>query len=66
MSAHLHGLSMACPVDQSNPCDCPLSEIRKRPPIERFKWVEGLTRGQVEGYLESHCACLKKKVDAFV
>ncbi|MGA3006443.1 MAG: hypothetical protein ABSE59_01000 [Opitutaceae bacterium] len=55
------GLSMVCPFDQSNPCDCQICEIRKLDLKDRFEWVSRLTKAEAEMIWAKHEECLKTK-----
>jgi hypothetical protein len=46
----------------TNPCRCPLHEIRKKSPIERLDWVDSLTADEVESLLLNHQKCLSAKL----
>lgn len=64
MRSKLHGLTVACPLNQCNPDDCALSGIRKKALQERFSWVESLTEDEVVEILENHSVCLRTKEEA--
>jgi hypothetical protein len=55
------GLAMACPYDQSNPPDCPLCNVRKKPIAERLHWVEALSHEQLRQIVTTHLLCLDHK-----
>jgi hypothetical protein len=55
------GLSMACPLDQKNPPDCQLCEIRKLELKTRFQWVSRLTLAEAEGIWAAHEKCKMTK-----
>jgi hypothetical protein len=61
----LIGLSMRCPFDQSNPCECPFFEVRQMPLDERYRWAKSLSEAEVEAVCDRHWACLvgKQKPD---
>jgi len=54
-------LSIACPYDQGNPNDCPLCQIRKQSPKDRYAWVEQLGVEEAEQILTHHKLCLAQK-----
>ena len=53
LRAYVLELFSACPCDPSNPPDCPLCSVRKLPPKERVRWLEGLTEADL-AYLASY------------
>ena len=57
------GLSVACPVDASNPCTCPLHEVRKMGVMERCEWLHELSNLKMLGILASHQKCLMGKAN---
>lgn len=59
----LLAVAMGCPVDDSNPFDCPLHPIRKMELPQRIEWFYGLTDDDV-GYLASyHRTCLRNRLE---
>jgi len=61
LKAQIVGLSMKCPFDGTNPCVCPLHEIRKQSLTERFLWVRKLSEEDAMNILTVHQACLLQK-----
>ncbi len=55
-------LTVLCPFDLTNPCTCPLHEIRKKSSIERLDWVDSLTDAEVADILSNHQECLTTKL----
>lgn len=49
-------LSKHCPVDQSNPPDCPLCRLRHLGGSERRAWIHQLTDDELE-YLATYHSC---------
>jgi hypothetical protein len=62
LRSHVISLTVLCPFDLSNPCHCPLHEIRRKSPIERLDWVDSLTADEVESLLLNHQKCLSAKL----
>ena len=59
----IFGLSVACPFDQDNPCDCPLYEVRKKSMEERYAWVRELSDVRILSILTYHQKCLDERED---
>jgi len=55
------GLSVECPFDGTNPCTCPLHEIRKKSLKERYEWAQKLSESDALNILTFHQVCLKEK-----
>jgi hypothetical protein len=55
-------LTVLCPYDLTNPCTCPLYEIRKKSSIERLDWVDLLTDEEAANILSNHQQCLNEKL----
>jgi len=66
MKERVFGLSVACPFDQGNPCDCPLHEIRKKSIEERYQWFRGLSDERILEILTYHKKCLGEKENSAV
>jgi len=50
-------LAKHCPVDQTNPDDCPLHGVRQQGPARSCQWINALT-GDDLGYLSAyHAIC---------
>ena len=56
-ASRLVGLAIACPVEQNNPTDCPLHDIRLLTLQERLNWVKSCTRKEAEGIFRQHSSC---------
>jgi hypothetical protein len=57
-------LAMQCPVEHSNPEDCPLFYVRKMELPRRLEWFNSLTEDDLV-YLNSyHCVCANIKIQA--
>ena len=64
LRANLLPLTEACPVDQGNPPDCPLHNLRQMKPAVRFAWINNLPEEDL-GYLVSyHQICANQKLAA--
>lgn len=59
--AQMQSLSVACPVDQDNPCDCPFSNIRHLSLKARLKWVNTLSPEVMDGLQQFHVGCLRAR-----
>jgi len=60
--AKVFGLTVACPSDQGNPCDCPLHEVRKLSLRERHEWARGLSEADMRVLIGYHEKCSTKKL----
>jgi len=62
----LHGrllaLSEACPVDGSNPADCPFHECRKMSLLQRFEWARSLSQEEALEIIAIHANRVEKKI----
>jgi hypothetical protein len=56
-------LAVACPVDSSNPHNCPLHELRKRAMPERVSWVRSLPFNDLIYLVSYHQVCLGARLD---
>ncbi len=50
-------LSKHCPVDESNPKDCPLCRLRPLSAEERKTWIHELTDDELEYLVSYHSCC---------
>jgi len=55
-------LTVLCHYDLTNPCTCPLYEVRKKSSIERLNWVDSLTDEEATNILAEHQKCLSEKL----
>lgn len=60
--AQLVALTMACPVEQNNPADCPLNTIRQLPLKERFEWAKSRTPEEAKSIFERHLSCHRQDI----
>ena len=60
----IFGLSVQCPFSGTNPCVCPLHEIRKKGLRERLEWAERLSETEALNILTFHQKCLEEKEGA--
>jgi len=61
--ADLLKLSVACPFDQTNPPDCPLSPLRRMKPARRSQWLRALTQDDWSYLAGYHRVCLAVKME---
>jgi hypothetical protein len=61
LQKQVFGLSVCCPFDQGNPCDCPLHAVRKMGVMERFEWLHGQSEENMRNFLTSCQKCLEEK-----
>ena len=57
-------LAKGCPVDQSNPADCPLFAIRQLNRTQRMKLFHTLTDDDLSYLASYHCICMEIKLRA--
>lgn len=58
-------LSKHCPIDHSNPADCPLCGLRPLPATARRAWIHRLTDEELEYLVTYHtCCCAVKTAPA--
>jgi hypothetical protein len=62
--ADLRMLSAACPFDQTNPKDCPLSALRRMKPVKRVQWLQALTQDDLSYLAAYHRTCLFVRVNS--
>lgn len=55
-------LSKECPLDRTNPPDCPLYALRPFSAPERRKWIRRLSDMELEYLGSYHSCCLTDKV----
>ena len=64
----LHGkivaLSVACPVDECNPVECPLHEVRKMTLRERYEWSKSISEDEAIKLVQHHIKCVEEKIGA--
>jgi hypothetical protein len=53
-----------CPVEQSNPPDCPLFTVRKAGPAKRLRWFNELTEADLVYLSAYHCVCAQIKMES--
>jgi hypothetical protein len=61
--ADLLKLSVACPFDQTNPQDCPLSRLRRMKMAKRSRWLHALTEEDLAYLAGYHRVCLTVKIE---
>lgn len=62
--ADLLKLSEACPFDETNPQDCPLSALRRMKTAKRAQWLQALREDDVSYLAAYHRVCLTIKVES--
>jgi hypothetical protein len=62
--ADLLKLSVACPFDQTNPSDCPLSQLRIMKTTKRLQWLQALKQDDLSYLAAYHRVCLTVKVES--
>jgi len=55
-------LSVACPVDECNPPECPFHKLRKLPLRDRYEWVKGISEEEALRLLAFHEKCVEEKI----
>jgi hypothetical protein len=51
-----------CPVEDCNPDDCPLHNVRKLKPAQKYKWLSALNEDDLAYLLAYHDVCLHVKM----
>jgi hypothetical protein len=64
LRAHLLELTGACPFDECNPEDCPLSALRQMDQPQRLQWFNALTDDDLAYLAAYHHVCLSLKVES--
>ncbi len=64
LRATLLTLSVACPVDECNPEDCPLFALRQMRPKEREQWFNALAEEDLVYLATYHHVCLNTKLQS--
>jgi len=54
----LRELADVCPVEECNPRDCPLSEVRKLKPAARLRWINDLSEADLRFLATYHHVCM--------
>jgi len=62
LQANLVELIEACPVDQCNPEECPLYELRRMARSKRSQWFKALNEDDLVYLADYHYTCLFTKV----
>ncbi|MCX6895456.1 MAG: hypothetical protein NTZ16_08180 [Verrucomicrobia bacterium] len=57
-------LIVACPLDSSNPQNCPLRQLREQPLTERVRWLRALADEELAYLVSYHQVCLNTKLQA--
>ena len=60
----LFPLAESCPVEESNPDDCPLYFVRQMKPMQRLQWFNGLGEHGLAYLAAYHQTCLRAKLAA--
>ena len=55
-------LAVGCPLDQSNPKDCPLYSVRKMHPAQQSHWFNALHNDGLSYLAAYHAICLHTKL----
>jgi hypothetical protein len=51
-----------CPVEQCNPSDCPLFQLRQMDYPQRLRWFNSLEQSDLEYLAAYHYICIKVKL----
>ena len=51
------GLAKYCPIDRTNPVNCPLFGLRPLAPSKKRRWIHGLTLDELEYLANYHRSC---------
>jgi hypothetical protein len=62
LGTSLISLSKCCPINEGNPEDCLLFQVRKLKPSARLKWFDGLTEEDQSFIAAYHHICLKVRL----
>ncbi|MEI6192825.1 MAG: hypothetical protein WCS42_00680 [Verrucomicrobiota bacterium] len=61
LQRYVLSLAEGCPLDQCNPKDCPLHEVRKLKQKDRLSWLQALTEDDAKHLASYHHVCLSMK-----
>lgn len=61
LRANLRSLVEFCPVDKSNPKDCPLYLLRQMEHPQRLEWFDALSKDDLVYLATYHHICLNTK-----
>lgn len=64
LRARLAALTQSCPVDQSNPIDCPLYALRHMPEKDRQQWFHALSEDDLQYLADYHHLCSQFRIHA--
>ena len=59
---HLLELAVTCPVEQCNPMDCPLQQVRRMDLGRRLEWFQSLSDEDLAYLNAYHYVCLKTRL----
>jgi len=62
LRASLLSLAEVCPVEECNPQDCPLYQLRKKKFTERLKWLNALSEADLSYLAAYHAVCSNLKL----
>lgn len=57
-------LAMTCPMEQCNPSNCPLFQVRQMELRKRLQWFKALTDEDLAYLNAYHYVCMKIKLEA--
>ncbi len=63
---NLLSLAVQCPVERSNPVDCPLFGVRKLGRLNRRPWFQELAGDDLVYLNLYHCVCARIKMESRV
>ena len=62
LRANVLALAEACPVENCNPTDCPLYQLRQKPYTARLAWFNALSEDDLAYLAAYHDVCLSLKL----
>jgi hypothetical protein len=62
LRANLFSFAQACPVEDCNPAECPLYQLRQMKYTERLEWLNALSEEDLAYLTAYHDVCLNLKL----
>lgn len=62
LRAGILNLDECCPVEDCNPEECPLYQLRKMKPLQRLEWLNALSEDDLAYLVAYHDVCINFKL----